>query len=60
VVHALDSGVGTSFQSVNFPTKYLRHYNFTAYTASNGGTNAWDSATSWAADTSWQVAQPWS
>ncbi|MEV4557886.1 alpha-L-arabinofuranosidase B [Kitasatospora sp. NPDC049285] len=54
-----NSGTGTSFQSVNFPTKYLRHYNYTAYIASNGGSNAWDSTTSWAADTSWLVAQPW-
>ncbi|MGO4753466.1 AbfB domain-containing protein, partial [Streptomyces sp. 2MCAF27] len=54
-----NSGVGTSFQSVNFLTKYLRHYNYTVYIASNGGSNAWDSTTSWAQDTSWLTAAPW-
>ncbi|KAJ7886029.1 alpha-L-arabinofuranosidase B [Mycena leptocephala] len=29
------------------------------YIASNGGSNAWDSAAGWAADTTWQVASPW-
>ncbi|WP_405577547.1 AbfB domain-containing protein [Streptomyces sp. NBC_01190] len=28
--------------------------------ASNGGSNAWDSATSWPDDTSWNAAGPWS
>ena len=55
-----NSGTGNSFQSINYPTKYLRHYNYGAYVASNGGSNTWDSATSWSADTSWLVAQPWS
>jgi len=55
-----NSGTGTSLRSVNYPTKYLRHYNFAVYVASNGGSNAWDSSSSWAADTSWLVAQPWS
>ncbi|MFF7990516.1 alpha-L-arabinofuranosidase B [Kitasatospora xanthocidica] len=54
-----NSGGGKSFQSVNYPTKYIRHYGYTGYVASNGGSNAWDSATSWAADTSWLVDQPW-
>ncbi|MFE9425620.1 alpha-L-arabinofuranosidase B [Kitasatospora sp. NPDC006697] len=55
-----NSGTGYSFQSVNFPTRYLRHYSYTVYIASNGGSNAWDAASSWADDTSWLVAQPWS
>ncbi|GAA2781430.1 alpha-L-arabinofuranosidase B [Kitasatospora paracochleata] len=54
-----NSGTGTSFQSINYPSKYLRHYNFGTYIASNGGSNAWDTSTSWAADSSWLVAQPW-
>ena len=54
-----NSGQGYSFQSVNYTNKYIRHFNFTAYIASNGGSNAWDSATSWAADTSWLSATPW-
>jgi hypothetical protein len=53
------SGQGTSFASYNFPTRFLRHYNNTVYIASNGGSNAFDSATSWADDVSWVVDQPW-
>src|SRR5947207_2813433 len=41
------SGPGTSFRSFNFPTRYIRHYNNTVYIASNGGSNAFDNATSW-------------
>ncbi|NUR03566.1 MAG: hypothetical protein HOY79_45775 [Streptomyces sp.] len=54
-----NSGQGISFQSVNFPTKYIRSFNDTVYLASNGGTNAWDTATSWADDSSWTAAAPW-
>ena len=53
------SGSGTSFASYNYPTKFIRHYNNTVYIASNGGSNVWDSATSWAADVSWAVSSPW-
>ncbi|MCX4744717.1 alpha-L-arabinofuranosidase B [Kitasatospora sp. NBC_01287] len=53
------NGQGYSFQSVNYPDKYLRHFNYTVYTASDGGSNTWDSTTSWADDTSWLTAQPW-
>jgi hypothetical protein len=52
------NGQGTSFQSVNFPGQYLRHFDFTVYIASDGGANAWDSATSWTDDVSWLVAAP--
>ncbi|MFG2666629.1 alpha-L-arabinofuranosidase B [Streptomyces sp. NPDC048387] len=55
-----NSGVGNSFRSVNYPTKYVRHYNFAAYLAGNGGSNVWDSTSSWAQDTSWLTASPWS
>jgi hypothetical protein len=48
-----------SFQSVNFPGRYLRTFNNVLYLASNGGANPWDAATDWAADTSWAVVQPW-
>jgi hypothetical protein len=54
-----NSGSGTSFASYNFPTRFIRHYNNTLYIASNGGSNAFDSATSWAADTTWAVSSPW-
>ncbi|HZM83166.1 MAG TPA: alpha-L-arabinofuranosidase B [Candidatus Limnocylindrales bacterium] len=54
------SGTGTtSFASLNFPTRFIRHFNNTLYIASNGGSNAFDSATSWAADVSWVVSSPW-
>jgi hypothetical protein len=54
-----NSGQGTSFQSVNFPGRFLRTFENVLYLASNGGANPWDTATNWAADTSWLVAQPW-
>jgi len=53
------SGQGMSFRSFNFSTRYLRHFNNTLYIASNGGSNAFDSATNWAADVSWAVSAPW-
>ncbi|MFE2062323.1 alpha-L-arabinofuranosidase B [Streptomyces sp. NPDC059467] len=53
------SGTGTSFASYNYPTKYLRHYNYNLYIASDGGSNAWDTATSWTDDVSWAVTSPW-
>ena len=54
-----NSGQGVSFQSANFTTKYIRSFNNTVYLAGNGGTNAWDTTTSWADDSSWLVADPW-
>ncbi|MGW1795376.1 AbfB domain-containing protein [Streptomyces sp. NPDC001984] len=53
------SGTGTSFASYNYPTRYLRHYDHNVYIASNGGSNTWDSATSWSDDVSWVVTTPW-
>ncbi|WP_406837040.1 alpha-L-arabinofuranosidase B [Streptomyces sp. AHU1] len=53
------SGTGTSFASYNYPTRYLRHYNHNVYIASDGGSNAFDSATSWTDDVSWAVTAPW-
>jgi hypothetical protein len=53
------SGQGTSFASFNFPTRFIRHFNNTVFIASNGGSNAFDTATSWAADVSWAVSSPW-
>ncbi|MFF2998750.1 hypothetical protein ACFVTC_29985 [Streptomyces sp. NPDC057950] len=44
---------------VNCPEKYPCHYDFTAYIAGNGGSNAWGDANAWADDTSWPVATPW-
>ena len=39
--------------------QFIRHYNSNVYIASNGGTNAWDSPTSWTDDVSWAVSPPW-
>ena len=55
-----NSGSGYSFQSVNYPTKYIRHYDLQGYIASDGGSNAWDTATLWTNDTTWAVVTPWS
>jgi hypothetical protein len=54
------NGQGDSFQSVNYPNDYLRHFDYTLYIAANGGSNAWDATTSWADDTSWNIAAAWS
>lgn len=52
------SGQGKSFASYNYPTRYLRHYNNILYVSTDGGTNDFDSATSWAADVSWLITAP--
>jgi hypothetical protein len=54
-----NSGQGTSFESVNFAGRFLRVFDGTVYLAGNGGTNPWDTTTSWAEDSSWLIAQPW-
>ncbi|MEV6111651.1 alpha-L-arabinofuranosidase B [Streptomyces sp. NPDC052109] len=53
------SGTGTSFASYNYPTRYLRHYDYNLYVASDGGSNDFDSSTSWTDDVSWVVSSPW-
>ena len=53
------NGQGNSFSSINYPDHFIRHYNNIGYLASDGGSNAWDSATSWADDVSWVVSSPW-
>jgi non-reducing end alpha-L-arabinofuranosidase len=37
----------------------IRHFNFIAYIASDGGSNAWDAASLWQDDTTWAAAAPW-
>jgi non-reducing end alpha-L-arabinofuranosidase len=54
-----NGGQGMSFQSVNFPTRYIRVFDNVVYLASDGGTNPWDTTTSWAQDTSWLVDPAW-
>jgi hypothetical protein len=53
------SGQGISFASVNFPDRYIRHYNNSVYIANTTGTNVFDSATAWTDDVSWASASPW-
>ena len=53
-----NDGKGSSFQSVNYPTKYSRNYYYGAYVASNGGSNAWDTTISFPDDSSWIVDAP--
>ncbi|MFF7973970.1 AbfB domain-containing protein [Streptomyces sp. NPDC007905] len=53
------SGTGTSFASYNYPTRYPRHYNLNVCIASNGGSNAFGSGTSWSDDVSGAVSPPW-
>ena len=38
------AGSNWSFESDNYPNKYIRHYDYVAYIASDGGSNAWDTA----------------
>jgi len=47
-----NSGEGYSFESVNFPNDYIRHFDYTAYIASGSGTP-------WTEDTSFLIASPW-
>jgi hypothetical protein len=54
------SGQGYSFTSQNYPDRSIRHYAYTVYVASDGGSEAFDSTTLWNEDTSWNVASPWS
>lgn len=53
------NGQGVSLSWVSNSALFLRHYNGQIYLASNGGTNAWDNATSWAADVSWRPTPGW-
>jgi hypothetical protein len=54
-----NSGSNYSLMSNNYSNKYMRHYDYVGYVASDGGSNAWDSATSWTQDTTWVAASPW-
>jgi hypothetical protein len=51
-----NSGQGTSFQSVNFPGRFIRNFGNVVFLAADGGTNPWDVATGWPVDTSWLAA----
>ncbi len=55
-----NSGSNYSLMSYNLSNKYIRHFNFIGYIASDGGSNAWDASNLWFEDTTWAVATPWS
>lgn len=57
--HGGKSGTGISLASFNYPDRYIRHYMFDLYIASNGGPNPFDIGMQWASDVSWVVARPW-
>jgi hypothetical protein len=54
-----NSGEGYSFESFNRPTLFIRHFDFVAFIASDGGQFPWDASSKWHHDTSWTVIQPW-
>ena len=51
-----NSGSNYSFMSYNYSYKYIRHYNYIGYVASDGGSNTWDASSLWYEDTTWSVA----
>jgi hypothetical protein len=53
------SGSGVSFEALNVPGNFLRHYNGEVWIAAGGGARPSDSANSFAADASWDIANPW-
>jgi hypothetical protein len=53
------SGWGaTALESYNNPGMFVRHYNEAVYLARSGGTNPWDTATSFTQDTTWAATIP--
>ena len=55
------NGKGNSFHSVNYPTRYIRHFYGKVYIASDsGGANLWDATALWTDDVSFIVSPPWS
>lgn len=55
---AREGAGGTALESFNQRGAYLRHYAATVYLARSGGTNPWDTPSSFAADTTWAVSVP--
>ena len=42
-----------------YSNRYIRHYDYTVYAASDGGPDTFDNTNLWADDVSWAVASPW-
>ncbi|MEU8659851.1 AbfB domain-containing protein [Actinoplanes philippinensis] len=51
-------GTGVTFESINFPGRYLRHFDAQAWIAGGAGTG-FDRPLTLSADSSWTVASPW-
>ena len=51
-----NGGSNYSFLSCNYSNKYIRHYNYVGYVASDGGSNTWDASSLWYEDSTWAVA----
>ncbi|KFY79459.1 hypothetical protein V499_01588 [Pseudogymnoascus sp. VKM F-103] len=49
------NGQGSSIRSWGYPTRYFRHYDNVAYTASNGGVHSFDAASLFNDDASWVI-----
>lgn len=50
------NGLGDSFRSWNYPTRYIRHYANAGYAATNGGLHVFDAALSFNDDVSWAIS----
>jgi non-reducing end alpha-L-arabinofuranosidase len=53
------NGQGVSLQWYGNSSLYIRHYNGTLYIASDGGSDPWDSTTSWTDDVSFVPSPAW-
>jgi hypothetical protein len=53
-----NAGSGTSFQSYNYPLRYIRQYEGGGYLASDGGSEVWDDPTNFGQDTTFTVVNP--
>jgi len=53
-----NAGSGYSFQSKNYPTKYIRLYMGSGFVAANGGSNAWDATADYSQDSTFLVVKP--
>lgn len=53
------NGQGVAFQSLNYPNRYIRHYDSALYITSGTEGNAWDNSAGLNDDVSWAIDNPW-
>jgi non-reducing end alpha-L-arabinofuranosidase len=53
------NGQGVSLQSFIFRDKFIRHFFFLGFIASEDGSNPWDANAFFRDDVSWIVSPPW-